>query len=73
METKNFILNGSSQWKPIKQSVDSVENRILILRFFIIDFFCTFVSETEVNVNLTVFMVSSDQVNLFRVDTLEGQ
>ena len=73
MQTKNFIFNGGSQRKPVKQSVDSIEHRILIFRFFLIDLIRTLISETEVNVNLTVFMITSDQVNLFRVHALKSQ
>lgn len=73
MQTQNFIFNGGSQRKPVEQSVDSIEHRILIFRFFLIDLIRTLISETEVNVNLTVFMITSDQVNLFRIHALKSQ
>jgi hypothetical protein len=73
MKAEDFILNGGSQWEPVKESIDSIKNRVLILGFFFTNFIGTFVSETKVDINLAVLMISSDEMNLFRVDALKGQ
>jgi hypothetical protein len=73
METENFILNCRSQWKPIEQPVDSIEYRVLILRFFLIDLISALISEAEVNVDLTILMITSDQVNLLWINALKCQ
>jgi hypothetical protein len=73
MKAEDFILNGGSQWEPVKESVDSIKDRVLIFGFFFTDFIGTFVSETKVDVDLAVLMISSDEMNLLRVDALKGQ
>lgn len=72
MEAKNFIFGDGSQGQPIKKSVDPVEDGILVFGFFV-KFFGALVSEAEVDVDLAVFVVSSDEVDLLGVGDFESQ
>lgn len=73
MYTEYPILDRGCKGKPIKEPINPTEYRILILRLLFTNLICTLISESEVDINLTVLMITPDQVNLFRIHTLKRQ
>ena len=68
MKAQYLILDKSCQWKPIKEFIDSCKNWFLILWLFF-NFLGALVSKSKVYVNLAVFMITSDQMDLLRIQT----
>ena len=70
MKAKYLFLCHSSQWKIIKQPVQSGEDGVLTFRL-LIKFFSALISEAEIQIYLAILMVSSDQMDLFWVDNFQ--
>jgi hypothetical protein len=71
MDTDNFIINDSGEWEPFEKAIDSVENAITIQRIFSKSV-SAFIRETETVVDPSIFMVTSDHMDLIRESDLES-
>ena len=70
MRTEDGILEKSGNWKLLEQSVDSIEERVLVINIFL-QFQGTFISEAHMLVDLSIFVSSSQQNNILREFYLE--
>jgi hypothetical protein len=72
VKTNDFILDNSSQRHIVKDLIDFAENRILI-RTVLIQPSLTLVEEAESVIDALVFMVASEQMNLFGISEFQSQ
>ena len=72
MKTENLILNKSGKGQPVEKSIDSGKNRSLIFRFFF-QLISTLISKSKIDVDLTVLVIASDEMDLLRVYAFEGE
>lgn len=72
MKTNDFILDNSSQRHIVKDFIDFVENRILV-RTVLIQPSLTLVVEAEAVIDALVFMVASQEMNLFGIPEFQSQ
>ena len=72
VKTKNLIFDKSCQRKPIEQSIESHKYRSFLIRLFF-QLLSALISESEVYINLTILMISSDEMNLLRIEAFKSK
>ena len=72
MQAQYLVLDKSGEGQPVEKLVDSGENRVLTFGVLLY-LFRTLVSEAEIYVDLTVLVVSANEMHLLGVNALESQ
>lgn len=72
VEAEYLVFNECSEGQPVEQFVDPSEDRILTLRL-LLNLLRALVPEPEVDIDLAVLVVATNEVDLLGVDALQGQ
>lgn len=72
VEAEDLILDKCSEGQPVEQFVDTSKDRILTLRL-LLNLLRALVPKPEVDIDLAILVVATNEVDLFGVDALQGQ
>lgn len=72
VQAEDLVLNEGSEGQPVEQFVDAGEDRILTLRL-LLNLLSALITEPEVDVDLAVLVVATNEVDLLRINALQGK